>query len=241
MDNYDNAMQYINEQETTDISYVKVGDNNKNLIVSFASNGEPTKDFFERKTSLMQLKYQSNNFDVLYLRNQNKWYLGGLNGIGKNINHTLAFLKKEFSKYGKVLCIGNSAGGYASLLFGSLLNVNCVIAIDAQTDLEYVKNKMNHPQLNKRAKECPATWGKYNKIVNVLNENVTYNVCYVGDDFFYQEHNALRNGGHIDSHNDKVLHGDYHYDEIKHFANINKFDSKRDVILLIEKFLEETS
>ena len=78
----------------------------------------------------MKLKYERNDFDVLYLRNQNKWYLGGLNGIGKNINHTIAFLKKEFAKYDKVICIGNSAGGYASLLFGSLLKVNKVIAIE---------------------------------------------------------------------------------------------------------------
>ena len=37
MVNYENAMQYINEQETTDISYVKIGNNNKKLIVNFVS------------------------------------------------------------------------------------------------------------------------------------------------------------------------------------------------------------
>jgi hypothetical protein len=228
MVNYESAMQYINEQETTDISYVKVGDNNKNLIVSYASNGEPAKDFFERKTSLMKLKYECNDFDVLYFRNKNKWYLGGLNGIGKNINHTLAFLKKEFSKYGKVLCIGNSAGGYASLLFGSLLNVNCVIAIDAQTDLEYVKNKISNKQLIKRSKECPITWSKYNKIVNILDRGVSYNVFYKGDRFFRKKMNI-------------ILHGDYHYEQIKAFPTVSKFESKKDDIPLVEKFLEETS
>jgi len=226
MNNYESAMKYINEQETTDISYVKVGDNNKNLVVSFASNGEPTKDFFERKTSLMQLKYQSNNFDVLYLRNQNKWYLGGLNGIGKNINCTLSFLKKECAKYDKVCCVGNSAGGYASLLFGSLLKVNKVITINAQTDLEYVKNKRNNQQLIKRAKECPVTWKKYNKISNVLNNNVSYNVYYKRDE-------EAKNDA------DLVLHGDYHYDEIKNFPTVSKYNPRHEVIPLIKKFLEE--
>ena len=83
MDNYKNAIAYINEQETTDISYVKVGSGNKKLIVSFGSNGH---DGFERKTSLMKLRFEKNNFDVLYLRNRHQWYIGGLKGIGKNIS-----------------------------------------------------------------------------------------------------------------------------------------------------------
>lgn len=229
MVNYENAMKYIEEQETTDISYVKVGDDNKKLIVSFAGNGTP---YFQRKTSIMRLKYKHNNFDVLYLRNQHKWYFGGLNGIGKNINHTISFLKKEFAKYDKVCCVGSSAGGYASLLFGSLLKVNKVIAIFPQTDLQYCVDNLPDGHLGKqnlikRAKECPATWSKYNKISNVLNNNVSYNVYYKGDE--KTKHDF-----------DLVLHGDHHYDEIKNFPTVSKFNSEV-VIPLIEKFLEETS
>ena len=232
MVNYENAIAYIETQEATDIAYVKIGNNNKNLIVSFASNGH---DGFERKTSLMKKRYERTDFDVLYLRNRAKWYLGGLKGIGKNINCTISFLKKEFSKYNKVCCTGNSAGGYASLLFGSLLNVNCVITINAQTDLQYVKNEINHSQLIKRAKECPATWSKYNKISNVLNNNVSYNVYYKGDDFFQKQAELKGNVRSL------VLHGDYHYEQIKSFPNVSKFNSGGDFVPLIEKFLEETS
>ena len=237
MVNYENAMKYIEQQEATNISYVKIGNNNKQLIVSFASNAHTG---FERKTSLMELKYKRNDFDVLYLRNQKKWYLGGLKGIGKNINHTIAFLKKEFAKYDKVICVGTSAGGYASLLFGSLLNVNCVITIDAQTHLQYCVDNLpggtgdGKTNLMKRSKECPATWSKYNKISNVLNNNVSYTVYYKGDDY-YQKRNEL-----IGNNRPLVLHGDYHYDQIKHFPNVSTFNSEV-VIPLIEKFLEETS
>ena len=232
MVNYDNAIQYIETQEASDISYVKIENNNKKLIVSFASNSH---DGFERKSSLMKLKYERNDFDVLYLRNRRRWYLGGLNGIGKNINCTIAFLKREFAKYDKVMCVGNSAGGYASLLFGSILNVNEVTTINAQTDLQYVKNKLNQPNLINRSKQCPVTWSKYNKIVNVLNNDVSYDVFYNGDDFWKMWSESEDNVGPL------VLHGDYHYDEIKHFPNVSKFNSKRDIIPLIEKFLEETS
>ena len=234
MDNYDNAIAYIEEQEATEISYVKVGDNNKNLIVSFAGNGH---DGFERKTSLMELKFERNDFDVLYLRNQYQWYLGGLKGIGKNINHTIEFLKKEFAKYDKVMCIGNSAGGYASLLFGSLLKVNKVIAINAQTDLQYCVDNLPDSYVPKqnlinRSKQCPVTWKKYNKIVNVLNDNVSYNVYYIEEDFWPSrgaEH-LLRN---------LVIHGHYHYNEIKNFPTVSKLNSNKEVIPLIEEFLEE--
>ena len=224
MNNYEDAMQYIETQEATNISYVKIGNGNKKLVVNFASNSH---DGFEQKKSLMSLKYERNDFDVLYLRNRARWYIGGLNGIGKNINHTIAFLKKEFSKYDKVLCIGFSAGGYASFLFGSLLNINKVVAIDAQTDLEYVKNKLPYYyKLASRAKECPTTWSKYNKIFEVINYNVTYNV-------FYKSSEKLK------TTEDHVLHGNYHYDLIKHFPNVIKLDSWLDGIAVMKKFIEE--
>lgn len=124
----------IEDQESTDISYVKIGKGNKRLIVEFASNSH---DGFEKKSSLMKLKAEYNNFDVLYLRNRGRWYLGGLTGIGKNINDTIAFLIKEFSKYEDVITIGYSAGGYASILYGSICSATTVVAVQPQTDLEY--------------------------------------------------------------------------------------------------------
>ena len=72
--------------------------------------------------------------------------MGGFNGIGKNINCTIAFLKTEFATYNKVLCIGGSAGGYASILFGSLLKVNKVIGVIPQTDLQYCVDNLKKIQ-----------------------------------------------------------------------------------------------
>ena len=225
---YRYIIKYINDLESTDVSYVKVSDGNKKLIVSFASNGEPMKNFFQHKKTLVKLKYEQNNFDMLYLRDQKKWYLGELNGIGKNIDDTLFFLKKEFSKYDKVLCVGFSSGGYASLLFGSLLNVNQVIAVDAQTDLQYVKNKTKHPQLIKQSKQCPVTWKKYNKIVNILNDKVLYNVFYSGV-----------NKSNLPAIENKALHGHYHYDQIKDWSSVNKFEEEKHFHCLTKKFIEE--
>ena len=50
---------------------------------------------FERKSSLLTLQEDRGDFDILYLRNKDKWYLGKLKGIGTNINHSLSFFKKK--------------------------------------------------------------------------------------------------------------------------------------------------
>ena len=216
MVNYENAMQYINEQETTDISYVKIGNNNKKLIVSFASNQH---DGFERKTSLMKLKYERNDFDVLYLRNCNRWYLGGLSGIGKTINHTIAFLKKEFSKYNNVITAGSSAGGYASILFGSVCNANTVIATKPQTDLEYsianclpTKTEFESDEMKCGAYEPTLaslgeskvitfqSFNKYKNLKNVITPNTNYYI--------------------VCEDNDHGHHGKHHCENLSEFENV---------------------
>lgn len=190
MVNYENAIAYIEKQEATNISYVKIGNNSKNLIVSFSGNSH---DGFARKTSLMKLKYERNDFDVLYLRNRNRWYFGGLKGIGKNINHTISFLKKEFAKYDKVCCVGSSAGGYASILFASVCNADMCIAYIPQTDLEYAianclptKTEFESEELKCRIKQLTLaslgeskvisfeSFNKYKNLRNVINSITKY-------------------------------------------------------------------
>ena len=67
-----------------------------------------------------------------------------------------------------------------------------MLKLDLQYCVDNLSDDHNGPHhLMKRAKECPATWGKYNKISNVLNNNVSYNVYYQGDDVF-KKRNAVR-------------------------------------------------
>ena len=216
MNNYDDAIKYIEKQESTDISFVKVGQGAKKLIVGFASNEHHG---FERKSSLMKLKYERNDFDVLYLRNSGKWYLGGLSGIGKTINHTIAFLKKEFSKYDDVITIGSSAGGYASILFGSECSANTVIAYIPQTDLEYsianclpIKTEFESAEMKCGAEElAPASLGQskiisfqsLNKYKNLRNVIVPHTNYYI-----------------TCQDNDNGIHGKYHCENLSDFKNV---------------------
>ncbi len=230
-----NLLNYIEQQEATDISYVKIGNASKNLIVSFAGNRHHG---FERKTSLVNLKLKRNDFDIMYFRNQGFWYLGGLKGIGKNITHTISFLKNEFAKYDKIICTGSSAGGYASMLFGSLCSVDYVVNIMGQIDLEYLLEKLperwtrtknnlkgtiNHSKKNlkRRKQQCPKTWVAFKDLSKHINTtNTTYYVSYKNSD----QYNDVE---------DEIYHGIFHYNKIKDFSSVHKIPLSKDPLSTI--------
>lgn len=68
-----------------------------------------------------------------YIDNHCNSYHNGLHEITNNIDETVDYLKNEIKNYKNVIFIGVSSGGYASILFGSLLNVKYVLAFIPQT------------------------------------------------------------------------------------------------------------
>ena len=241
-------LEYIESHELTETSYVKLGNNSRNLIISFGSVNR--HGGFDRKTSLLELREKHGDVDLLYMRDTKnfmvgrgrhrhmkllgRWYLGGLPGMGKNINHTISFLQNIVRKYTNVICTGTSMGGYASILFGSLLGVNHVIVGNAQTDLEFVlkytykKGNRKISRLSHRKKECPATWNKFSNLRNHMNNSVNYQVYYSGD-HVYLGNKAM--GGK----NEAILHSEYHLNNIRHFKTVKEFDSDQNYSNFIEK------
>lgn len=79
-------------------------------------------------------------YDKCYCRDEKLcWYTNGITDISTNINTTVNFLKTLIKDYKKVVFIGASMGGYAALLYGSILNIDTIIAFRPQTHLEYIK------------------------------------------------------------------------------------------------------
>lgn len=107
----------------------------KTLIVSFAGHGlkyggVPKIEFANF------LKHHFPHIDAQFYIDMNcKSYHHGMQGISKNIEETVEYLKPKIENYDRVVCLGASAGGYAAILFGSLLNVDSVIAFIPQTVL----------------------------------------------------------------------------------------------------------
>jgi hypothetical protein len=122
----------------------------KNLVIAFASNISKFVDnesVFEFRKSLSNMNIYAN---YLFVRdNLKNWYLSKIEGVGNNITHSLAFFKKYFQSHDKVVTMSVSAGGYASILFGSKLNADAVIAFNPQTDLDYAQ------------KICERSWGDF--------------------------------------------------------------------------------
>jgi len=113
------------------------------LLISFASNGRgedsiPSFNFY-------QLLKNNKSFDKLFLRDIDRnYYLTGLKNSSKNLKETIDLIKKLISvkKYRKIVSIGSSAGGYAAILFGQLLNFSKVIAFNPQTVLSEEKESI---------------------------------------------------------------------------------------------------
>lgn len=107
----------------------------KTLIVSFAGHGlkyggVPKIEF----ANFLQTHFS--HIDAqFYIDNTCSSYHHGIQGISRNIDETVEYLRKQFEGYDRVICLGASAGGYAAILFGSLLKVDTVIAFIPQTIL----------------------------------------------------------------------------------------------------------
>ena len=79
------------------------------------------------------------------------WYHIGINGISKNIDETKEYLDKiiGMKKYNRVIMMGVSSGGYASILFGSLCGVTDVIAFKPRTTHELRMKDIRYYDLKK--------------------------------------------------------------------------------------------
>src|SRR5690554_3142961 len=77
--------------------------------------------------------------DKIFITDPNQgWYHKGINSELTDIYKIAGFLKAEIEKaaYTNVCFIGNSMGGYAAMVFGSLLNVPHIIAFSPQTFID---------------------------------------------------------------------------------------------------------
>ncbi len=63
------------------------------------------------------------------------WYHEGLTGISKNINSTANYIKNEIKELNpeKIFFVGNSMGGFAAIVFATLIGQGEVIAFAPQT------------------------------------------------------------------------------------------------------------
>lgn len=135
------------------MSHEILNDNKNILIISFAglAKGMGNSTQFEFVNFLE--KHFCHTSRIFYMDVKNKWYHCGIENLSTNIEETVNVLKEQIKNFKKVIFIGSSCGGYAAILFGSLLNIDIVIAFKPQTivpdwvDKNYIKDEFSN--LNK--------------------------------------------------------------------------------------------
>ncbi|MFA6197331.1 MAG: hypothetical protein WC656_11900 [Sulfurimonas sp.] len=114
---------------------MQLSNNSDTLLITFAgisgAIGLYPFEFFKITKSF--------NVDKIFIRDLNQsWYHKGLKDISTSIEETALFLKKiiEKQKYSKVVCLGNSMGGYAAIVIGELIGADVVLSFAPQTFLD---------------------------------------------------------------------------------------------------------
>jgi uncharacterized protein YneR len=179
--------------------------NNTSLIISFAGSGDGVGmlNLFEFKNFLKQ---NYSNYDRhFYIDYDHVWYHKGIKDISTNIDETVKYLQEKINKYSQVIFIGSSAGGYAAILFGSLLKVNIVITFNAQTLLPAYRNGI---ELQK----------EYRDLKFVINNETQY---FIHGDISIKDENDLHHIKHTNNLiNINNVHITYHdHLDLKEFRN----------------------
>jgi esterase/lipase len=145
------------------MSEMSVFNNNKIIIVTFGGMALafgliPPFEFF----NFLNNNY-SKSCDLLFFIDVYQcWYHNGLQDYTKNIDDTIEYISNKIKKYEKVIFMGYSAGGYASILFGSLCkNVHSVIAYSPQTFIP-------------KSRQSKYTNDKYIDLKNIFNDSTNY-------------------------------------------------------------------
>lgn len=111
---------------------IELGTNKELAIVAFSGHGgafaTPTFEFVK----FLKTHYPDAD-KYFYADKFHSWYHKGIKGLTEDIDETVDYLRERVANYKKVLLVGVSAGGYAAILFGSLLEVDCVISFIPQT------------------------------------------------------------------------------------------------------------
>ena len=134
------------DEKVTDPNQVAIIDlscRNRPLLIAFGGIAGglaiPPFEFFKLTKDL--------NINKIYLRDLSQaWYHSGHPEVSNNIDETVRFLRCMVDKSGadQVITVGNSMGGYASILFGILINADVVHAFSPHTNItstKYIRNK----------------------------------------------------------------------------------------------------
>lgn len=161
--------------------------NSKTCLIFFSSNGLYYPNTIEEFTNKIinnnrfeWINLTKNNYyhkhasRIIYLRDVFKsFYISGINNQYDCIDKLLSFLKEKTKGY-EVITAGSSAGAFAAVLYGCLLNASKIFAFSSIFDIS--GDEYNTFPIIKQFKNAPET-SKYYNLVNLIknsNSNIFY-------------------------------------------------------------------
>ena len=161
---------------TTESSEYQILQNNsENLIVCFGGfshkfiQGELPFEFL----NFLSKSYKRKNDSIFYVDYNQCWYHKGIKDITTNIDETVDYLNKVITRkpYKKIIFMGVSAGGYASILFGSLCNVTNVISFIPRTTQSPFMTDKRYYNLNPVINNCNMKFPNKTKYLLIGNKS----------------------------------------------------------------------
>lgn len=116
-------------------------DTKESVIIFFSGNGlyYPNSDEEFKTRILNENRYEWRNLNIenvdrkIFVRDIKKtWYVNGINETLDSIEKVVEKLKELIRGYRQTICIGNSAGGYAAVLFGCMIGAQYIFSISGQ-------------------------------------------------------------------------------------------------------------
>lgn len=177
---------------------IKILKKNKSYPVIITFQGFSRSHFISNKNSLPFYMFNSLtndttiNANIIFVRDVEQcWYLTGYDNNNTHVDflNDLKLILDTNFKNNKIITVGQSAGGFAALLFGSLLTVNNIIVFNPQTSCykgmdipcQYTCDpEKPHHIIKKKSLENLIDKSFYN-LKNHISNNIKIDY-YIGDD-----------------------------------------------------------
>ena len=158
------------------------------------------------------------------------WYLTGYNGNSSH-NDFYTDIKKIINdnfKKSKIITIGQSAGGFGALLFGTLLNADKIITFVPQTtcytgsniECQYTNNPLKKHHIDKKNKLEMINDKSFYNLKNHLSKTTSIDY-YIGDDKY---DNIMLNNLLMNDYNNINVIKIYSEENDKHSLKLKKID-----------------
>lgn len=107
------------------------------------------------------------------------WYLLGISSQTPSVESLCEFLRKEVEGYKEIIMVGISSGGYAAILFGSMLKATTILAFSAQWSLYEEEEDIDKIIENKKVDVDISSLQKYYNLVELGNYSQVFYFCPV--------------------------------------------------------------